>query len=121
MRGGVAGGGCALVKYFPVVAGPDLYKRWGWRLPLAFIATAAALYLPYIGAGTKVFGYLGGYISEEGLDRGSGIFWCRLIGPFVSLPQWTFSFYLAAPSLLIAALAPCPCSPPQITAPALPR
>ncbi len=102
---GVALGACALVKYFPVVTGPALYKRWDWRLPLAFIATAAALYLPYIGAGTKVFGYLGGYISEEGLDRGSGIFWWQLIGAFVSLPQWTFSFYLAAAALLMAVLA----------------
>jgi alpha-1,6-mannosyltransferase len=102
---GVALGACALVKYFPVVTGPALYKRWDWRLPLAFIATAAVLYLPYIGAGTKVVGYLGGYISEEGLDRGSGIFWWQLIGAFVSLPQWTFSFYLAAAGLVMAALA----------------
>src|SRR5262249_9391532 len=26
----------ALVKYVPVVAGPALYRRWDWRLPLAF-------------------------------------------------------------------------------------
>ena len=102
---GVALGACALVKYFPAVTGPALYKRWDWRLPLAFIATAAVLYLPYIGAGTKVVGYLGGYISEEGLDRGSGIFWWQLIDAFVSLPQWTFSFYLAAAALVMAALA----------------
>ena len=102
---GVALGACALVKYFPVVTGPALYKRWDWRLPLVFIATAAALYLPYIGAGTKVFGFLGGYLSEEGLDRGSGIFWWQLIGAFVSLPEWTFSFYLAAAALVMAVLA----------------
>jgi alpha-1,6-mannosyltransferase len=102
---GVALGACALVKYFPVVTGPALYKRWDWRLPLAFVVTVAALYLPYIGAGTKVFGYLGGYISEEGLDRGTGIFWWQLIGAFVSLPQWTFSFYLAAAALVMAVLA----------------
>ena len=99
---GIALGACALVKYFPVVTAPALYKRWDWRLPLAFVAAVAVLYLPYIGAGTKVFGFLGGYISEEGLDRGSGIFWWQLIGAFVSLPEWTFSFYLAAAALVMA-------------------
>ena len=102
---GIALGACALVKYFPVVIGPALYKRWDWRLPLAFVAAVAALYLPYVGAGTKVFGFLGGYLSEEGLDRGSGIFWWQLIGAVVSLPQWTFSFYLAAAALVMAVLA----------------
>jgi alpha-1,6-mannosyltransferase len=102
---GVALGACALVKYFPVVTGPALYKRWDWRLPLAFVVTVAALYLPYIGVGAKVFGFLGGYISEEGLDRGTGIFWWQLIGTFVSLPQWAFSFYLAAAALVMAVLA----------------
>jgi alpha-1,6-mannosyltransferase len=102
---GVALAAGALVKYFPVVTGPALYKRWDWRLPLAFVATVAALYLPYIGAGTKVFGFLGGYISEEGLDRGAGIFLWQLIGAFASLPQQAFSFYLAAGALVMAVLA----------------
>lgn len=102
---GVALGAGALVKYFHVVTGPALYKRWDWRLPLAFVVTVAVLYLPYIGAGAKVFGFLGGYMSEEGLDRGSGIFWWQLIGAFVSLPQQAFSFYLGAAALVMAVLA----------------
>ena len=69
-----------LVKYFPVVTGPALYKRWDWRFPTAFIATAAVLYLPYVGAGTKVFGFLGRYITEEGIDKGSGVFFWQLLG-----------------------------------------
>ena len=101
----VALGAGALVKYFHVVTGPALYKRWDWRLPLAFVVTVAVLYLPYIGVGAKVFGFLGGYMSEEGLDRGSGIFWWQLIGAFVSLPQQAFSFYLGAGALVMAVLA----------------
>jgi alpha-1,6-mannosyltransferase len=102
---GVALGAGTLVKYLPVVTGPALYKRWDWRLPLAFVVTVAALYLPYIGVGAKVFGFLGSYVSEEGLDRGSGIFFWQLLGAFVSLPQQAFSFYVAAAALLMAALA----------------
>src|SRR5262249_34137861 len=52
---GIALGAGVLVKYFPVVTGPALYRRWDWRLPTAFIATIAVLYLPYVGAGAKVF------------------------------------------------------------------
>jgi hypothetical protein len=102
---GVALGAGTLVKYFPIVTGPALYKRWDWRLPLAFVGAVAVLYLPYIGAGTKVVGFLGGYIGEEGLDRGAGIFLWQLIGAFVSLPQPAFSFYVATAALVMAALA----------------
>jgi alpha-1,6-mannosyltransferase len=102
---GVALGAGVLVKYFPIVTGPALYKRWDWRLPLAFVGAVAVLYLPYIGASTKVVGFLSGYIGEEGLDRGAGIFLWQLIGAFVSLPQPTFSFYVAAAALVMAALA----------------
>src|SRR5262249_53911501 len=71
---GVAFAAGVLVKYFPIVAAPALYKRWDWRLPAAFVATLAVLYLPYLGAGAKVLGFLGSYASEEGIDRGAGVF-----------------------------------------------
>jgi len=67
---GVALGGAALVKFFPVVIAPALYRRWDWRAPLAGLATIVLLYLPYIGAGQKIFGFLGGYSDEEGLRDG---------------------------------------------------
>ena len=67
---GVALGAGVLVKYFPVVAAPALYRRWDWRLPAAFAATVAVLYLPYIGAGTKVLGFLGRLSHRGGLRPG---------------------------------------------------
>ena len=102
---GVAFGAGALVKYFPLVTAPALYRRWDWRFPIAFIVTIAALYLPYIGAGAKVFGFLGGYISEEGLDHGSGIFLWQLLGAFVALPQQAFAVYVLGAATVMAALA----------------
>lgn len=102
---GIAFGAGALVKYFPLVTAPALYRRWDWRFPVAFIATITALYLPYIGAGAKVFGFLGGYISEEGLDRGSGIFLWQLLGAMVALPQQAFVAYVLGAATLMAALA----------------
>jgi alpha-1,6-mannosyltransferase len=102
---GVALGAAVLVKYFPVVTGPALYRRWDWRLPAAFVATIAVLYLPYIAAGTKVFGFLGEYLSEEGLDKGSGVFLWQLLNAFVPLPEQAFAAYLAAAAAIMAVLA----------------
>jgi hypothetical protein len=102
---GVALGAGVLVKYFLVVTGPALYKRWDWRAPLAFAATIAVLYLPYIGAGPKVLGFLGQYVAEEGIAQGSGIFLWRLIGEIVPLPGQAFTIYVAAVAAIMAALA----------------
>jgi hypothetical protein len=102
---GVALAAGVLVKYVPVVTGPALYKRWDWRLPAAFVATIAVLYLPYIGAGTKVFGFLGQYVSEEGIDQGSGIFLWRLLEAILPLPARAFPLYVASVALIMAALA----------------
>jgi alpha-1,6-mannosyltransferase len=104
---GIALGSGVLVKYFPVVAGPALYKRWDWRLPAAFVATVVVLYLPYIGVGAKVLGFLGQYVSEEGLDRGSGIFLWNLIGALIPLQAEAFPIYFPAAALIMAALALC--------------
>jgi hypothetical protein len=105
MLAGIALGAGVLVKYFSVVTAPALYKRWNWRLPVGFIVTIIALYLPYIGVGTKVFGFLGSYISEEGLDHGTGIFLWQLLGAIVALPRQAFAFYVACAAAVMAALA----------------
>ncbi len=102
---GVAFAAGVLVKYFPIVTGPALYRRWDWRLPAAFVATVAVLYLPYLGAGPKVLGFLGSYMSEERIDRGAGIFLWQLLDAIAPLSPRAFSFYLAAAALVMALLA----------------
>jgi hypothetical protein len=102
---GIALGAAALVKYFPIVVGPAMYKRWDWRLPAAFLAALAIFYLPYLGAGVKVFGFLGGYVSEEGFDQGRGIFLWQLAGSLFPLPDRAFPFYFPFAALTMAALA----------------
>ena len=62
-----------LTKYFPLALTPALYRRWDWRMPAAFAATALALYLPYLAAGKKIFGFLGGYAGEE-FGAGDGLY-----------------------------------------------
>lgn len=75
--------GCAtLVKFFPLVLFPALYRRWGWKLPLAAAATIGLCYLPYLNAGTGVFGFLFGYAGEEGM--GDGRFFLLLLARYLA-------------------------------------
>jgi hypothetical protein len=94
----------ALVKFLPIAIVPALYRRWDWRLPAAFAATAICFYLPYLSVGREVLGFLPAYVSEERLATGGGYFIVSLIS-FVS--GWTLPAvaYLAAALLLLAALA----------------
>ncbi len=67
---GVFFGWATLVKFLPLVLFPALYRRWGWKMPLAAAVTIGLFYLPYLGAGTHVFGFLSGYAGEQGMGDG---------------------------------------------------
>jgi hypothetical protein len=102
---GVALAAGTLVKYFPAVAGPGVYQRWDWRLPVAFVAAAALIYLPYLGAGTKILGFLPQYVSEERLEQGPGIFLWQLLSTVTPLPARALSYYFPAAAVVLIALA----------------
>lgn len=75
MTVGVALGCAVLIKLIPLALFPAFYKRWGWRMPLAFALTIVLAYLPYLSVGLgQVFGYLPGYTEEEGLHSGNRFF-----------------------------------------------
>jgi hypothetical protein len=95
----------ALVKYFPLAASPAVYRRWDWRLPLAFAVSIGLLYLPYIAAGSKALGYLPGYISEEQLDQSSGFFLLQLVTGQSPAGKLAPVLYVLVAASLLAALA----------------
>jgi len=65
----------ALVKPYAIAALPACWRPWNWRLPVAVLLVIVACYLPYLGVGTGVFGFLlTGYMYEEGFHGGEG-FW----------------------------------------------
>ncbi len=70
---GAALAGAALTKFIPAAIGPALWRRWDWRLPVGFLAVAVLLYLPYLGVGSHVLGFLPHYGQEEGLSDGQGV------------------------------------------------
>lgn len=121
-RAGWAGtvlGLATLVKLLPVLLLPALWRplrpsgdrtgrppwrRWELRLPLAFAATVALGYLPYLGAGKAVLGFLPGYVAEEGVYDGSRFWLLRLLDTETGwMPPSTL--YLAISGLGLAALA----------------
>jgi len=76
---GVALAAATLVKFFPVVLAPALWRpaksNFGdWRWPAALISVIVAAYLPYIGVGSRALGFLPGYVGEENFGSGAG-FW----------------------------------------------
>lgn len=92
-------------KVLPGVLLPSLWRGRGWHLPVAFAATIMVAYLPYLGVGAKVLGYLPGYASEEGIGNGRGIYFLDLLGQSMVLPAWAGAAYLGAVLGLLALLA----------------
>jgi alpha-1,6-mannosyltransferase len=67
--------GAALVKLFPAVLLPALYKRRDWKMPVVFALTIVLAYLPYLGVGARgVIGFLPGYARERGMFSGEQFF-----------------------------------------------
>ena len=96
----------ALVKPTALLALPVFWRPWDWRLPLVVVATITIAYLPYLGVGAGVLGYLPGYLEEEGLNSGRGInlLWLLewVLGP---LPGYLRTIYVAAAALIMLVLA----------------
>lgn len=97
---------CAtLVKLYPLALFPALYRRWDWKMPLAFGGTIIAAYLPYLSVRTRVLGFLPSYAEEEGLMSGSRFFLLSVLRRVVGehqVPNWT---YICAAILVLSAIA----------------
>jgi len=95
----------ALVKFFPAVLFPALYRRWDWKMPLAAAATVIIAYLPFIGAGSAVLGFLPGYLHEEGLQSGTAFFLWNLARSVAPLEHVGPALYLALAAAALLLLA----------------
>jgi hypothetical protein len=96
-----------LVKFLPLVLAPAMWRPaksnlGDWRWPAVFIAVIVAAYLPYIGVGSRVLGFLPGYVAEENLGSGSG-FW--LLGMARRVIPVPLAAYLGLAGSVMAGLA----------------
>lgn len=100
---------CAtLTKFYAIVALPAFLWPGGlraWRRDLQFglavIVAAILAYLPFLGVGSGVFGYLGGYVREEGIASGDRFYLLRQIERLVAAadftpPRWLAMLHLTA-------------------------
>ena len=93
-----------LVKFYPAVLFPALWRR-EWRTPAAFAAVLALAYLPFLGIGWGVFGFLPGYMAEEGFTAGGGGFYLwSAATALLALGGLPDTAYIAAAACLLAGL-----------------
>ncbi|HTQ72187.1 MAG TPA: hypothetical protein VMH92_11925 [Acidocella sp.] len=93
-----------LAKFFPLLWAPVLWQRWDCRFPAIFTGFIALLYLPYLGVGIGVFGFLGGYGNQEGIADGKGLFFLSALGHILPLPGFASKLYLACLAALLLVL-----------------
>jgi hypothetical protein len=107
-RGFLAGvflAGATLTKFYPAVLLPALYRRWGWQLPAAFAATIIVAYLPFLGVGWRVLGFLPAYVGEEGFDAGgTGFYLLTLLRELPPLAQLGGRGYIVAAAIALVGL-----------------
>jgi alpha-1,6-mannosyltransferase len=53
-------------------------KNWEWKLPATTFSVIALGYAAYSSVGRLVFGFLGGYVQEEGMTTGTRYFFLEL-------------------------------------------
>ncbi len=105
VRGAIAVTLAALAKPYAVLILPVFWRPWDWRVPLAIAATLLACYLPYLGAGTGVFGFLGqGYLQEEGFVSGSSIWLVALLQTALGPVSWLTPIYAAVAAAIMITL-----------------
>ena len=85
-------------KLYPLVLFPALYwsgdgRRVEWKMPATMAAVVAVGYACYSSVGMLVFGFLGGYAKEEGLETGARYFlleWAQRLPGLHHLPIGAF-------------------------------
>jgi alpha-1,6-mannosyltransferase len=104
-RAGTLAGGllacAACVKFFPAVLFPAIYERGNWKMPLAFVATALIVYLPYLSVGPLgVLGFLPGYASERGMVSGDQFLLLTVARHFLKAEVPTLAYLTFAVAVL---------------------
>jgi hypothetical protein len=93
-----------LLKFYPLVLFPALYRRGDFKMPATVAAVVAVAYAAYSSVGILVFGFLGGYAKEEGITTGTRYFLLELAQRIPGLHSLTTTAYFLFCVAVFAAL-----------------
>jgi Glycosyltransferase family 87 len=91
-----------LIKLYPAILLPVLYRKRGWAMPLVFGVLVGLGYLLYLDAGVQIIGYLPHYIAPDefhNLSLRPILMW--LVGRFTANPFPSVKWASAALLLLV--------------------
>jgi alpha-1,6-mannosyltransferase len=98
---GIFLGVAILLKLYPLVLFPALYRRGDFKMPATVAAVVALGYAAYSSVGVLVFGFLGGYVQEEGMATGARYFLLELSQQIPGLSALsTASYYVFCAAVL---------------------
>jgi alpha-1,6-mannosyltransferase len=100
-------GAAILIKFYPLVLIPALWQRKDMKMPLTIVGLAAFSYAGYASVGWLVFGFLGGYVQEEGMRSGARYFLLQLMQRLPGLQHVPSSLYLIGVLAALGAVALC--------------
>jgi len=95
----------ALAKPAAALGLPGVWRPLQIVLPLFVVALGLACYLPFLGAGVGVLGFLPIFVREHGMDTGDGFYWIALIEQFRPRPPAASPVYYALSGALLLGLA----------------
>ncbi len=93
-----------LIKLYPIVLLPALFRRGEFRMPAVLGGVVAFGYACYSGVGLRVLGFLGGYVQEEGINTGSRFFLLEQAQHLPGLARLPVLVYLLGCGAVFAAL-----------------
>jgi alpha-1,6-mannosyltransferase len=93
-----------LLKLYPLVLFPALYRRGDFKMPATLAAVIAVAYAAYSSVGLLVFGFLGGYVKEEGVTTGTRYFLLELAQRIPGLHNLTANAYFIFCAAVFAAI-----------------
>ncbi len=93
-----------LAKLLPAVLMPALWRPRSLRFPAVASVIVVAFYAAYASVGWRLLGFLPGYVHQEGITSGLGIFWLEILGRLVRLPPAAGRIYLVIAAIGLAVL-----------------
>ena len=88
-----------MTKMYPLVLLPALFRRGEYKMPATVAAVIAIGYACYSSVGMHVFGFLGGYAQEEGIETGARYFLLELAQHLPGLHGLSTAAYFAFAAL----------------------